>query len=120
MKKLATFLAGAALTATVLLLAGAAPVRYPITCTAISNVALSTASETVIAEQTKRKKFCLVNGDASIAIHVAFHATATTADAKVGPGGSICETVEDGYNYTGVVDVIAASGTPAISGWSCQ
>lgn len=98
----------------------AAPARYSVTCTAISNVALSTASETVFAAAANRKKLCLSNNDSSIAIYVAFHATATSADVRVPAGGSICETVEDGYIYAGVVDALAASGTPAISGWSCE
>lgn len=100
---------------------GAAPVKYSITCTAISNVALSTSSETVIASDADRKRFCITNNDASIAIYVAFHATATSADPRVPPGGSICEEVSyGGAVYTGVVDAIAASGTPAISGMSCE
>lgn len=119
--KLIGFISGVALFAGFLLLGGAAPKAYPLTCTAITNVALSTSSETVIAASTATKKFCLVNGDASIAIHVAFHATATTADTKLGPGASICEEASGtGHVYQGVVDAIAASGTPAISGWSCS
>lgn len=98
----------------------AAPVRYSVTCTTLTNTALSTTSETVFAATANRKKLCIVNGDSAIAVHVKFGATATTADAKVSAGGSICETVEDGHVYTGVVDAIAASGTPAISGFQCE
>ena len=91
-----------------------------VTCTAISNTALSTASETVIASDTARKKFCIVNNDASINVFVKFGATAASTDTLLAPGASICEAPESGHVYTGVVDAIAASGTPSVSGFSCE
>lgn len=91
-----------------------------VTCTPISNVALSTSSETVLAANANRKKACIVNNDASIAIHVKFGATAANTDTKIGPGLTICEGAESGHMYTGVIDAIAASGTPAISGFECE
>ena len=99
----------------------AAPVRYSLTCAAISNVALSTSSETVLAAAAgTRKKFCITNRDTTIHVYVAFHATATSADVDLSPGQTICESVEYGFIYDGVVDALAASGTPAIGGWSCS
>lgn len=97
-----------------------AAIPYGGGCTAISNVALSTASETVFAADPGRKEACITNNDASIAIYVARHATATSADPRVPPGGSWCIGVNGGYAYEGVVDALAASGTPAISGESCK
>lgn len=89
-------------------------------CTAITNVALSTTSETVFAAEGGRKEACITNNDASIAIHVARHATATTADPRVAAGQAYCIGINGGYQYEGVIDAIAASGTPAISGESCK
>lgn len=98
---------------------GAQP--FPTGCTAITNTALSTTSENVLADTPDRKEWCIANGDDAIAIHVAQHATATTADVRVGPGQTICsESNKGGFAHTGVVDAIAASGTPAISGYSCR
>lgn len=91
-----------------------------LTCTALSNVALSTSSETLFAAAAARKTFCVVNNDASIAIHVKLGATATTADTKVAAGASMCWEPTSGHVYAGVVDAIAASGTPAVSGFSCE
>ena len=98
---------------------GASPVRYSVTCTALTNTALSMTHEVVFALNATRKKACISNDDASIAIYVAFHTTATSADVRVAAGQTICESVEDGYVYTGVIDALAASGTPAIGGWEC-
>lgn len=91
-----------------------------LTCTPISNTALSTSSETVLAANANRKKVCIVNNDATIAIYVKFGATAATTDTRIAAGGSICESPESGHVYTGVIDAIAASGTPAISGFECE
>lgn len=89
-------------------------------CTAISNVALSTTSETVIAASDATKSWCISNNDSSIAIYVAMHATATSADVRVGPGQTICDEINGGYGPTTIVDALAASGTPAIGGFSCR
>lgn len=89
------------------------------TCTALSNTALSTTSEVVFAANTSRKKFCISNNDAAIAIHVRMGATATTSSTRVAAGQVFCEASEGGYVYQGTVDAIAASGTPAISGEEC-
>lgn len=113
----ALFAVGASAFAARPLIMGALPFQ---SCTAISNLALSTTSETVLASDTQRKAFCIGNSDASIAIHIAYHTTATTADIRLPPGSTLCENVEQNYIYTGVVDAIAASGTPAISGFSCK
>ena len=93
----------------------------PITsCAAISNTALSTTHEVVFAANAGRKWACLSNNDASIAIYVAFHTTATSADIRVAAGQTICEDIQGGWVYTGVIDALAASGTPAIGGVECQ
>ena len=89
-------------------------------CTAITNVALSASSETVFAAAPGRKKLCLTNRDASIHVFVAYHATATSADVDLGPGQTLCDDILGGYFYEGVVDALAASGTPAVGGWSCN
>ena len=100
-------------------LLAAPPTRYSVTCTALTNTALSTTSEVVFAAAATRKKMCVSNFDASIAIYIAFHTTATSADVRLAAGQTLCEAVEDGYIYTGVVHGLAASGTPAIGGWDC-
>lgn len=89
-------------------------------CSAISNVALSTTHEVVLAADPQRKSFCISNNDASIATYVAYHTTATSADVRLGPGQTLCENVYGNYIYTGVVDMLAASSTPAIGGFSCR
>lgn len=94
-------------------------VQVATTCTALSNTALSTTSEVVFAASTTRRKMCISNNDASIAIHVRFGATATTASTRVPAGATICEEPANGYIYQGTIDAIAASGTPAISGEEC-
>lgn len=123
MTRLKFFLIGAVSIAATGAVAGPsilAAIPYGGGCTAISNVALSTTSETVFAADPGRKEACITNNDASIAIYVARHATATSADPRVPPGGSWCIDTNGGYAYEGVIDAIAASGTPAISGESCK
>ena len=115
------FTIGMIVAATAFALMGQVPKSYPLTCTAISNVALSTTSEEVIASTVLPKKFCISNRDTAIKIYVAFHATATSADVEVGPGQTLCEEASGtGHVYQGVVDALAASGTPAIGGWTCK
>ena len=115
------FVLGALAVVTVLGILGASNTSYPLTCTAISNVALSTTSEEVIASTVLPKKFCITNRDTAIKIYIAFHATATSADVELGPGQTLCEEASGtGHVYQGVVDALAASGTPAIGGWTCK
>ena len=114
--------------ATVVVLLGYAVVAYAqnaikltafSSCSPITNVAMSTASETVFAANTARKSATITNNDASIAIHVAMATTATTAWSRVAAGQAwVLEPVE-GRIYQGIITVIAASGTPAISGDEC-
>lgn len=124
MKMLRGFLLGAVLVAAGGAIAGPsilAAIPMP-SCTAISGApaTLGGTSETVFAADDTRKAFCVVNNDSAIAVHLKYGATATTGDTKIGPGGSFCEEIAGGYVYTGVVDMIAASGTPTISGFSCK
>jgi len=93
---------------------------YNSECTAISNVALSTTHEVVMAATPGRKEWCISNNDTSIAIYVALHTTATSADVRVAGGQTICGEINGGWAYEGVIDALAASGTPAIGGYFCK
>lgn len=97
-----------------------AAIPYGTGCTATANVALSTTSEVVFAAYPGRKEACITNNDSAIAIHVAKHGTATTADPRVPPGGSWCIDINGGYAYEDTIDAIAVSGTPAISAEQCR
>lgn len=91
-----------------------------VTCTETANTALSTTSETVFADSSGRRvKWCIVNEDASIAIRVKQGATATATSIRLAAGSTYCDNADGGFVYTGVIDAIAASGTPSISAFQC-
>lgn len=121
MKVLRWFLLGAALASAAGAYAGpsifaAIPVG---TCVATTNTALSTTSEVVFAANSGRKSVTITNNDPTIAIHVRQGATGTTAYPRVTGGGSWSIDVTGGTIWTGTIDAIAVSGTPAISAEEC-
>lgn len=89
------------------------------TCTQRSDVALSTSSEVLFAANLLRKSVTVTNNDSSIAIYIKRGSTATSGSLRV-PAGQTYELVqESGHIWTGTIDAIAASGTPAISAEEC-
>lgn len=77
-------------------------------------VAGSTTSQQLFAANASRSRLVVQNQDASINIFVNLGAVATAAagSLRIPPGGSLDIT---GTNQA--VNVIAASGTPAITAW---
>lgn len=76
--------------------------------------AASTTSQQAFAANSLRTRLLIQNQDAAINIFVNLGAAATTGGGslRIGPGGSL-----DITGTSEVVNIIAASGTPAITAW---
>lgn len=74
-----------------------------------------TASATILASNAARKVAIILN-NGTAAVHVKLGATATTANPPLAPGQSL--TIEGTVVYTGVIDVIASTGTQNVCAYS--
>lgn len=74
-------------------------------------VALSTTAATVIAANTKRRRILVKNLDATIVVFIGRATVSATNGFRINAG----ETVE--LTGTGLIQGIAASGTPSVAYW---
>ena len=77
----------------------------------VARVAASTAAATLVAARATRRRCIVKNTDTGITVYIG-PATVTSANGfEVKPGESVA------VSWPGLIQVIAASGTPAIVAW---